>query len=56
VVIIPLLVIAHVGIFLSLGIVFLNFPLILLFLDWDALTHWKSDGYSAREAHVSRTH
>lgn len=32
---VPPLVIGHVGIYLVLGVIFLNTPLVLLFLDWD---------------------
>lgn len=32
---VPLLLTGHLGIYLVLGVVFLDFPLVLLFLDWD---------------------
>jgi hypothetical protein len=53
VLIVPLLGAAHVGIFLTLGVVFLNIPLLALFLDWDALTRRKSSSYSANISNVS---
>lgn len=34
-ILVPLAVIGHIGIYLVLGVVFLNVPLLLLFVDWD---------------------
>jgi hypothetical protein len=36
-ILVPLAAVGHVGIVLALGIVFLNLPLLLIYLDWDRL-------------------
>jgi hypothetical protein len=36
-VVVPLLLLGHVGIYLTLGVIFLNAPLVLLLFDWDRM-------------------
>jgi hypothetical protein len=37
-ILVPLVFAGHVGIYLTLGVVFLNLPLVLIFVDWDAVS------------------
>jgi hypothetical protein len=39
-VLVPLVVVFHLGILLAMNLVFLNVPQLLVFADWDRITAW----------------